>query len=73
MNSQLFCFDMPHIKNKTIQKSTMAISDDILLVGEGYKPCPFGLGLIKFELDPIVDFFFKNAKMNASVGLILSL
>ena len=64
---------MPHIKNKTIQKSTMAIRDDILLVAECCKPCPFGLGLRKFALDPIVGFIFKNAKINASVGLILSL
>ena len=25
-------------------------------------PCPFGSGLIKFALDPVVVFLFKNEK-----------
>ena len=28
------------------------------------KPCPFGSGLKKFALDPVVVIFFKNAKKN---------
>ena len=37
------------------------------------EPCPFGLGLRKFALDPVVVIFFKNAEKIASGGLILSL
>ena len=33
-----------------------------------YEPCPFGLKLRKFALDPVVDFFFKNAEKNTSGG-----
>ena len=36
---------------------------------QGYfKPCPFGLGLRKFALDPVVVIFFKNVKKITSVG-----
>ena len=38
-----------------------------------YEPCPFGSGLRKFALDPVVVIFFRNAKKNTSGGLILSL
>ena len=37
------------------------------------EPCPFGSGLRKFALDPVVVIFFKNEKKNVSGGLILSL
>ena len=33
--------------------------------GQGwYQPCPFGLGLRKFALDPVVVIFFKKLQKN---------
>ena len=33
-----------------------------------FKPCPFGSGLRKFSLDPVVVIFFKNAKKFTTTG-----
>ena len=39
-----------------------------LMADPVYEPCPFGLKLRKFALDPVVEIFFKNAEKNTSGG-----
>ena len=43
------------------------------ILGFILEPCPFGFGLVKFALDPVVVIFFKNAEKITSGGLIQSL
>ena len=38
-----------------------------------FEPCPFGSGLRKFPVDPVIENFFKNAEKITSGGLIMYL
>ena len=49
------------------------VVNNSILKEEKLWSCPFGSGLKKFALDPVVVIFFKHAKKNTRVGLIQSL
>ena len=45
----------------------------VMYRAKSVKACPFGSGLKKFALDPVVVIFSNNVKKVASVGQIQSL